>query len=143
MVSNKNENRLAILACHRLTNTTCRAIMSVWTCADCGVMVFVVKHIGVAVSKVGAISVSSGGVMIVKQIRSMVQGKDCFEVTDNNHKHNFALWVVSVDRKTNRMDCTCEARSWCSHRAAVAEEIEAAEARMDAADRLAFSRGLY
>ena len=55
----------------------------------------------------------------------------------------FHLWIVEHDPQTDLLTCTCEAREWCSHRAAVAEEIEAAEARAEAADRLAFSLGLY
>ena len=77
----------------------------------------------------------------VKQIESLVPGQDWYEVTDLENE--FYLWIVSADQRTNRMDCTCEARHWCQHRAAVANEIEAAEARAEAADRLAFSRGLY
>ena len=77
----------------------------------------------------------------VKQIESLVPGQDWYEVTDLENE--FHLWIVSADQRSSALDCTCEARQWCAHRAAVANEIEAAEARAEAADRLAFSRGLY
>ena len=83
----------------------------------------------------------------VKQIESLVPGQDWYEVTDLENE--FYLWIVSADQRTNRMectcrmDCTCEAPRWCAHRAAVANEIEYDEARMDAADRLDFSRGQF
>ena len=77
----------------------------------------------------------------VKPIESLTPGQDWYEVTDLDNEYH--LWIVGADHRTNELACTCEAPRWCAHRAAVAEEIEAAEARMDAADRLAFSRGLY
>ena len=77
----------------------------------------------------------------VKPIESLTPGQDWYEVTDPEHE--FHLWIVGADQRTNELACTCEAPRWCAHRAAVAEEIEAAEARMDAADRLDFSRGQF
>ena len=77
----------------------------------------------------------------VKQIESLIPGQDWYEVTDLDNEYH--LWIVGADHRTNELACTCEAPRWCAHRAAVANEIEYDEARMDAADRLAFSRGLY
>ena len=78
---------------------------------------------------------------VVKPIESLALGQDLYEVTDLENE--FRLWIVSADQRSSALDCTCEAPRWCAHRAAVANEIEAAEARMDAADRLDFSRGQF
>ena len=77
----------------------------------------------------------------VKPIESLALGQDWYEVTDLENE--FRLWIVSADQRSSALDCTCEARQWCAHRAAVAEEIEAAEARAEAADRLAYNRGQF
>ena len=77
----------------------------------------------------------------VKPIESLTPGQDWYEVTDLDNEYH--LWIVGADHRTNELACTCEAPRWCAHRAAVANEIEYDEARMDAADRLDFSRGQF
>ena len=77
----------------------------------------------------------------VKPIESLTPGQDWYEVTDLENE--FRLWIVSADQRSSALACTCEAPRWCAHRAAVANEIEYDEARMDAADRLDFSRGQF
>ena len=77
----------------------------------------------------------------VKQIESLVPGQDWYEVTDLENE--FRLWIVSADQRSSALDCTCEARQWCAHRAAVAEEVLTADWREDQADRLDYARGRY
>ena len=77
----------------------------------------------------------------VKPIESLEPGRNWYEVVEADNEYH--LWIVEHDPLTDNLDCTCEARERCEHRAAVAAEALAADWREDQADRLAMSRGLY
>lgn len=67
-------------------------------------------------------------------------GLEWYEVKDP--RNPFHLWIVERRPPDDDLKCTCES-TWCAHQAAVAAFILAAEARMDAADRLDYARGQF
>jgi hypothetical protein len=77
----------------------------------------------------------------VKPIESLEPGRNWYEVTEADNEYH--LWIVGHDPLTDNLDCTCEARERCEHRAAVTTEALAADWREDQADRLDYARGQY
>lgn len=77
----------------------------------------------------------------VKQIESLVRGRDWYEVVEADNEYH--LWIVEHDPLTDKLDCTCDAAEWCSHRKAAADEIAAVDARMNRQDALDYARGQF
>ena len=77
----------------------------------------------------------------VKPTESPLPDRNWYEVIDADNEYH--LWIVEHDPLTDHLDCTCEARKWCSHRAAVAIEIATADYRDEQADLLDYARGQF
>jgi hypothetical protein len=75
----------------------------------------------------------------VKPIESLT-ASPWYEVVDTDNQ--FHLWIVEHNPTTDNLACSCDA-AWCPHRAAVTQEVVAADYQAEQADAIARQHGQY